>query len=56
MHKGRETDLVGKEVKAVKVKDKDATSNKLKKEIRGQLTKIGTYKSKATVKKTAKNI
>ena len=56
MHKGREIDLVSKGVEAVKVKNRDTTPNKLKKEIGGQLTKIKTYKSRAAIKKTVKNI
>ena len=54
MHGGRETDLVGKKVEVVKVKNKDTAPSKLKKEIRGQLTKIKTYKSKAAIKKLLK--
>ena len=49
-------DLVGRGVKAVKVKDRNTAPSKLEKEIRGQLAKIGTYKSKAAIKRTAKNI
>ena len=56
MYKGRETDLVSRGEEAAEVKDRDAAPSKLKKEIGGQLTQIGTYKSRATVKKTAKNI
>ena len=56
MHKGRKTDLIGKGVEVVKIKDKDAAPNKLKKEMGGQLAKIKTYKSRATIKKTTKNI
>ena len=32
MYRGRETDLVGRGVEAVEVKDRDAASSKLKKE------------------------
>ena len=49
-------DLVNKEVEAAKVKNKNTASSKLEKGIEGQLTKIGTYKSRATVKGTIKNI
>ena len=56
IHKGREMDLVSRGVKAVKVKNKNAASSKLEKEMEGQLTKIGTYKSRATIKRTIKNI
>ena len=35
MYRGRETDLVGKEIKAVKVKDKNTAFNKLEKKIGG---------------------
>ena len=56
MYKGRETDPVNRGVEIAEVKDKNATSSKLEKEIEGQPTKIETYKSRATIKKTAKNI
>ena len=49
-------DLVNREIEVAEVKDRDAAPSKLKKEIGGQLTKIGIYKSRATVKRTAKNI
>ena len=56
MYKERETDLVGKEIKAVEIKNKNITLNKLKKEIGGQLTKIKIYKSRAAIRRTTKNI
>ena len=56
MYRGREIDLVGRGVKAAEIKDRDAAPSKLKKEIGGQLAKIGTYKSRAAVKRTTKNI
>ena len=43
-------------MEAAKIKDRDAAPNKLEKEIGGQLAKIETYKCRATVKRTAKNI
>ena len=56
MHKGRETDLVSRGVEAAEVKDRDAAPSKLEKEIGGQPAKIGIYKSRATIKRTAKYI
>ena len=56
MHKGREMDLVGKGVEAAEVKDRDTAPSKLEKEMGGQSTKIRTYKSRATIKRTTKNI
>ena len=56
MYKGRETDPVGRGVEVAEVKDRDTTPSKLEKEIGGQLAKIGTYKSRAAVRRTAKNI
>ena len=44
-------DLVNRGVEIVKIKDRDAAPNKLKKEIGGQLAKIKTYKSRAIIKK-----
>ena len=49
-------DLVDKGVKTAEVKNKNTTSSKLEKEIGDQLTKIKTYKSRAAIKGTAKNI
>ena len=53
---GRKTDLVGRGVKAAEIKDRDTTPSKLEKEIGGQLAKIETYRSRAAIKRTTKNI
>ena len=56
VYRGIEADLVGKRVEVVEIKDRDAAPSKLKKEIGGYLAEIGTYKSRATIKRTTKNI
>ena len=48
--------LVGKGVEVAEIKNKDAAPSKLKREIGGQLAKIGIYKNWSTIKRTVKNI
>ena len=56
MYRGRKTDPVGRGVEAAETKDRDAAPSKLEEEIGGEPAKIGTYRSRAAIRKTAKNI
>ena len=49
VYRGGETDLVGKGVKTAEIKNRDATASKLEEE-------MGTYRSRATIRRTAKDI
>ena len=43
-------------METAEIKDRDAAPSKPKKKMGGQLAKIGTYKSRAAIKRTIKNI
>ena len=56
VYRGGETDPVGKEVETAETKNRDATTSKLEEEMGAKLAEMGTYRSRATVRRTAKDI